>query len=727
MKRYILLALSCFVAFSVLAEEKSVITINTRNGGISVDGPAALIIGKDSTAYLYTDSTTFELKYADSTTFIVPQGLYDFSSDNKKNTVPDKYNNVNCWKYKTPPSKIVVTSKKKEYSDKHFISIDKKIINLRNINKKGEIEVLINKDTSTVKGLVELLYDSSKQSDTIHFTRSSQSYCSGIYKVISTRNDSLITASEVEDAALREKTKGTIIFDRPDTKEDTKYKLKFRQLGPDAKWQDLEFSFVVKGSDSVLSKWEKLPVLVRILILVIGGLLLFVSAFALFILIRRNKNKKLNPEDVSAEPAIDSVNDSNPEPQNAEAERIVEEEKIVERIVEVEKKVLVEREVVVEKIVKVVDTDFYVAVMKALNWDEAKIKHATKEGISEEDQQKVKDDVIRQINRGDQLEEYVKECFDAEYERLQGSQKPSKLDFYKATIDALIADSHLMTFICEKVASPKNSLVLRLEVLLDCEKKVFELKEELEKLQRSYLELELQYNAEKSKNEKALEIITKLEKNIEEMNGKIQALEELAKVNREYYHEKVNASVDRIDKMLASIVGEVRENSPCAPIVGSLYDSTNGFTAFRNALEQIDWDVDRRVDSVVLKLEERMETDLQYAKSWINGIARFHAYLQAPEIEAELSVHRVYKVHFDALYTEVLKLAMLCGYAEFIVPALFVDVFDEKIYSYQNKNKVLPAVYPSYESLRKNSEIYDFSQIGYRKTDGTIINPIVVF
>ena len=724
MKRYILLALSCFVAFSVLAEEKSVITINTRNGGISVDGPAALIIGKDSTAYLYTDSTKFELKYADYKTFRAPEGLYDF--DDEVNIKRDKYNNVDCWKYNTPPSKIVVTSQKKEYSDKHFISIDNKIINLRNINKKGEIKVNINKDTSTVKSLV-MPYDSNKQSDTIHFTRPSQSYCSGIYKVISTRNDSLITASEVEDAALREKTKGTIVFNRPDTKEDTEYKLKFHQLGPDAKWQDLEFSFVVKGSDSVLSKWEKLPVLVRILIWVIGGLLLFVSAFALFILIRRNKNKKLNPKDVSAEPAIDSVNDSNPEPQNAEAERIVEEEKIVERIVEVEKKVQVEREVVVEKIVKVVDTDFYVAVMKALNWDEAKIKHATKEGMSEEDQQKVKDDVIRQINRGDQLEEYVKECFDAEYERLQGSQKPSKLDFYKATIDALIADSHLMTFICEKVASPKNSLVLRLEVLLDCEKKVIELKGKLEELQRSYLELELQYNEEKSKNEKALEIITKLEKNIEEMNGKIQALEELAKVNREYYHEKVNASVDRIDKMLASIVGEVRENSPCAPIVGSLYDSTNGFIAFRNALEQIDWDVDGRVDSGGLRLVEKMETDLQYAKSWINGIARFHAYLQAPEIEAELSVHRVYKVHFDALYTEVLKLAMLCGYAEFIVPALFVDVFDEKIYSYQNKNKVLPAVYPSYESLRKNSEIYDFSQIGYRKTDGTIINPIVVF
>lgn len=724
MKRYILLALSCFVAFSVLAEEKSVIIINTKNGGISVDGPAALIIGKDSTAYLYTDSTKFELKYADYTTFIAPKGLYDFSDEDK--ITYKEYNNVDCWKYNTPPSKIVVTSKKKEYSDKHFISIDKKIINLRNINKKGEIRVNINKDTSTVKSLV-MPYDSNKQSDTIHFTRPSQSYCSGIYKVISTRNDSLITAIEVEDAALRERKKGTFVFNRPDTKEDTEYKLKFRQLGPDAKWQDLEFSFVVKGSDSVLSKWEKLPVLVRILICVIGGLLLFVSAFALFILIRRNKNKKLNPKDVSAEPAIDSVNDSNPEPQNAEAERIVEEEKIVERIVEVEKKVQVEREVVVEKIVKVVDTDFYVAVMKALNWDEAKIKHATKEGMSEEDQKKVKDDLIRQINRGDQLEEYVKECFDAEYERLQGSQKPSKLDFYKATIDALIADSHLMTFICEKVASPKNSLVLRLEVLLDCENKVIELKGELEKLQLRYLELERQYKEEKSKNEKALEIIKELEKNIERMNDKIQALEELAKVNREYYHEKVNASVDRIDKMLASIVGEVRENSPCAPIVGSLYDSTNGFTAFRNALEQIGWDVDGRVDSVVLKLEERMETDLQYAKSWINGIARFHAYLQAPEIEAELSVHRVYKVHFDALYTEVLKLAMLCGYAEFIVPALFVDVFDEKIYSYQNKNKVLPAVYPSYESLRKNSEIYDFSQIGYRKTDGTIINPIVVF
>lgn len=220
-------------------------------------------------------------------------------------------------------------------------------------------------------------------------------------------------------------------------------------------------------------------------------------------------------------------------------------------------------------------------------------------------------------------------------------------------------------------------------------------------------------------------------KDLEEMKKKYASADDVHKSNRSFYLTNLCTVLDVLDASLKKISSNVLSSSECAAMVKGIYTSANGFKAFHDFVRNEDWSNKDELKDICATLESRLNSAIVYERSWVNGIARFHAYLRVPQLEAHLAGAGLSKRDFEIAYNamNVLYTAFF-DYKRLILPMLFVDTYNPDVHDYNEQavGNVISAVCSVYDSFRDSrSKLCDLNKLGFEKADSTTVKPEVIF
>lgn len=402
--------------------------------------------------------------------------------------------------------------------------------------------------------------------------------------------------------------------------------------------------------------------------------------------------------------------------------------------------------------------NFAESVMQAVAIDSKKILE--NEG---DDFDKELKNVVSKISSYRSMFKMIDEYFVHEYDQ---SEKETKVNSYKKKIDALKADSSALKEINEYLKIEEESKAIdtikKEHALINyvCTTVKVEDCSNLQNKLNALMSADANYCALKTKIAASLKfdgvnepehVIEKAAERVDAYNqldsentalkARVQTLEEyeakynvaaeVHESNRSFYLSKLTSSLKQIDDSMQRISSNVLSSSQIAEMVSSIYASTGGFKPFYEYVSSEDWTKLDKIVDIKDAISKRLDSSIGYDRSWVNGIARFYAYLRVPQLEAHLASSGISKMDFDAAFNAMTDLyTILCDYTEIIVPSLFVDVYNPDIHYYDEQafGNVISAVCSEYDSFRDNSSaLSDLSKLGYRKSDGTYVKPEVIF
>ena len=371
--------------------------------------------------------------------------------------------------------------------------------------------------------------------------------------------------------------------------------------------------------------------------------------------------------------------------------------------------------------------------------------------------------VESKISRDREMFKMIDEHFVSEYEQ---DKEGSKVYAYKKKIDALKADSSALKEINEylKIEAESKAIdtIKKEHALINdvCATVKVEDRSNLQNKLNALMSADANYCALKTKIADSLKfdgvnepehVIEKAAERVDSYNqlysentalkARVQTLEkyeakynvaaEVHESNRSFYLSKLTSSLKQIDDSMQRISSNVLSSSQIAEMVSSIYASTGGFKPFYEYVSCEDWTKLDKIVDIKDAISKRLDSSIGYDRSWVNGIARFYAYLRVPQLEAHLASSGISKMDFDAAFNAMTDLyTIFCDYTEIIVPSLFVDIYNPDIHYYDEQafGNVISAVCSEYDSFRDNSSaLSDLSKLGYRKSDGTYVKPEVIF
>lgn len=401
---------------------------------------------------------------------------------------------------------------------------------------------------------------------------------------------------------------------------------------------------------------------------------------------------------------------------------------------------------------------FVECVMQAMAIDAKKVFEAEGDAFDRELK-----NVVSKISRNREMFKIIDEHFASEFDQ---NKAVTKVEAYKKEIDALIHDSSALKEInkylkigeeSEAIGTIKKEHTLINDV---CATVKVDDRSNLQNKLNALMSADANYCALKTKIadrlkfdgvnepeaviEKAAEHIAAFNLLAEENKGlktRVQKLEEyetkynraadVHESNRDFYLSKLNTILKQLDVSLQRISSNVLSSSQAADMLRNIYTSSGGFKAFYDYVCGEDWSKYDKIVDIKDAMSERLDASIGYDRSWVNGIARFYAYLRVPQLEVYLASLGISKMDFEAAFNAVTDLyTIFCDYTEIIVPALFVEVYNPDIHGYNEQafGNVISAVCSEYDSFRDNSSaLLDLSKLGYRKSDGTYVKPEVIF
>lgn len=219
--------------------------------------------------------------------------------------------------------------------------------------------------------------------------------------------------------------------------------------------------------------------------------------------------------------------------------------------------------------------------------------------------------------------------------------------------------------------------------------------------------------------------------NLKEIKERYDNADNVHKNNRKFYLEKLEEVLGVLDSSLKKISSNVLSSADCAEMVKGIYTSANGFKGFYAYVNSEDWSRYDQLTDIRDAIASRLNGAIAYERSWVNGVARFHAYLRVPQLETHLAASGLSRRDFETAYNamNVLYTAFF-GYKSLVLPSLFVDVYNPDVHDYDELSvgNVISVVCSTYDSFRdSHSKLCDFNKIGYVMTDGTVVKPEVIF
>lgn len=371
--------------------------------------------------------------------------------------------------------------------------------------------------------------------------------------------------------------------------------------------------------------------------------------------------------------------------------------------------------------------------------------------------------VESKISRDREMFKMIDEHFVSEYEQ---DKEGSKVYAYKKKIDALRIDSSALKEINEylKIEAESKAIdtIKKEHALINdvCATVKVEDRSNLQNKLNALMSADANYCALKTKIADSLKfdgvnepehVIEKAAERVDAYNqldsentalkAKVQTLEEyeakynvaaeVHESNRSFYLSKLTSSLKQIDDSMQRISSNVLSSSQIAEMVSSIYASTGGFKPFYEYVSSEDWTKLDKIVDIKDAISKRLDSSIGYDRSWVNGIARFYAYLRVPQLEAHLASSGISKMDVETAFNAMTDLyTIFCDYTEIIVPSLFVDLYNPDIHDYDEQafGNVISAVCSEYDSFRDNSSaLSDLSKLGYRKSDGTYVKPEVIF
>lgn len=371
--------------------------------------------------------------------------------------------------------------------------------------------------------------------------------------------------------------------------------------------------------------------------------------------------------------------------------------------------------------------------------------------------------VESKISRDREMFKMIDEHFVSEYEQ---DKEGSKVYAYKKIIDALRIDSSALKEINEylKIGSDSKAIdtIKKEHALINdvCATVKVEDRSNLQNKLNALMSADANYCALKAKIADCLKFdgvsepvdvikeaaniinaynqltldnveLKKRVEQLEEYESKYKGADDVHKSNRGFYLSKLNLSLNQLDDSLQKITSNVLSSSQTAEMVRSIYASTGGFKPFCDFVRGEDWTKYDKIADIKDVISKRLDSSIGYDRSWVNGIARFYAYLRVPQLEAHLASSGISKMDVETAFNAMTDLyTIFCDYTEIIVPSLFVDLYNPDIHDYDEQafGNVISAVCSEYDSFRDNSSaLSDLSKLGYKKSDGTYVKPEVIF
>lgn len=386
---------------------------------------------------------------------------------------------------------------------------------------------------------------------------------------------------------------------------------------------------------------------------------------------------------------------------------------------------------------------FFEQIMEAVGIDPKRIMDA-----DAREADNVISDVVKRIHKDRSMYRMVDSLLKDSYDEMNAG----KVDFYKNVIEGMKEDAGYLKSIMNALDLKDPS---RAQSAIDALKSDQSSYKDLKDLILETLRCNDDIQSPEDAVRKAADLVEdygklnnakeNVEKERDELNGRLSAVtSELAeakekscsaakvhKNNRSFYLRKIGGVLDVLDVTLQRISSNVLSNSGCADLVKSLYTSSNGFKSFMNFFNNEDWSSKDELTDIRDVIASRLEAAIDYERSWVNGVARFHAYLRVPELEAHLAASGLSKRDFEIAYNAMANLyTSFCDYKTIMLPNLFNDVYNPDIHDYNQQliGNVISVVCSAYDSFRdKPSKLCDLNKLGYVKGDGTIVKPEVIF
>lgn len=385
--------------------------------------------------------------------------------------------------------------------------------------------------------------------------------------------------------------------------------------------------------------------------------------------------------------------------------------------------------------------NFVIKVMEAVKLAPEKILEAEAGKVNEEIE-----NVAKRISREREMYEMVDSKFSSEYQISQGKKK----DVYERIIEGLQEDARCAVAICTALECEMSQVLTKIENLKSDSRKLDSLttyigkKLVFENMQTpieiidaaadriaNYNELAEENKKLKEERDLLNEQLVNIGRELEDIKQANTEAREIHKNNRELYLEKMTSVLGVLDASLEMISSNVLSSSSCAEIVKDIYTSTSGFKSFMTYFQNEDWSTFVKLSDIRDAMASRLHNAIAYERSWVNSIARFHAYLRVPQLEAHLAGSGVAKHDFETAFNAMNVLyTAFSDYKELIIPALFEDVYNPEAHDFddQSVGNVISVVCSDYDSFRDNhSKLCDFNKIGYVKDDGTVVKPEVLF
>lgn len=230
-------------------------------------------------------------------------------------------------------------------------------------------------------------------------------------------------------------------------------------------------------------------------------------------------------------------------------------------------------------------------------------------------------------------------------------------------------------------------------------------------------------NAEWDKNKKKLQ--RDFEEKVVNKDAEIEELKKLVEANclqiRDFYY----SGIKKFGEALSIVNENVDKESASNSLLKYIVDDVNGFGKFTEDCDRI---IKSESDMKKLKMElwQRLIQDLDYDLSWCNFLARLYAYSNVDVLNDIFGFYSDYKEEIASSWEAFVMMAARLGVEELVLPELFTDTYDSKLYNYGNTNLVLPRLFPDFAEFSKPRVIYDILTIGYKTTDISV-KPMVVY
>lgn len=322
-------------------------------------------------------------------------------------------------------------------------------------------------------------------------------------------------------------------------------------------------------------------------------------------------------------------------------------------------------------------------------------------------------------------------------------------DFSRA-IDAIEDNHRFIADVCETIRCESACVKSSIAALKEVERQYCDLKKYIsDKLQfaslsdpndlideaaRHVAEYNSLYAAKQAVDASLYELQKKFEetsKKLSEVQEKYASADNVHINNRKFYLEKLGEVLDVLDSSLTKISSNVLSSADCAEMVKGIYASANGFKSFYAYVNNEDWNRYDQLTDIRDTIASRLNGAIAYERSWVNGVARFHAYLRVPQLETYLAAFGLSRRDFETAYNAMnLLYTAFFEYKSLVLPSLFVDVYNPDVHDYdeQSVGNVISVVCSTYDSFRdSHSKLCDFNKIGYIMTDGTVVKPEVIF